>query len=173
MVEEGLLMPHPKKRVDPLHLNEQLCFTLYSTVHLLNRTYRPLLEKLGLTYPQYLAMLVLWEEDDVTVKALGERLLLDSGTLTPLLKRLEAAGFVKRERDVLDERQVRIRLTAAGRALRTKAEDVPRSILEASGCALEELQDIKARVLSVRESLSSRLEHEPAPAGAGRRKKQE
>ncbi|WP_342377276.1 MarR family transcriptional regulator [Myxococcus stipitatus] len=166
-------MPHSKKRVDPLHLNEQLCFTLYSTVHLLNRTYRPLLEKLGLTYPQYLAMLVLWEEDDITVKALGERLLLDSGTLTPLLKRLETAGFVKRERDVLDERQVRIRLTATGRALRTKAESVPMAILESSGCALEELQDLKARVLSIRESLSSRLEREPAPTSAGRRKKQE
>ncbi|WP_217439503.1 MULTISPECIES: MarR family winged helix-turn-helix transcriptional regulator [Myxococcus] len=164
-------MPLPKKRVDALHLNEQLCFTLYSTVHLLNRTYRPLLEKLGLTYPQYLAMLVLWEEDDVTVKALGERLLLDSGTLTPLLKRLESAGLVKRERDVLDERQVRIRLTTSGRGLRAKAECVPPSILEASGSSLEELQDLKARVLAIREALSSRLEQEPPPAPASKRRK--
>lgn len=164
-------MPQSKKRADALHLSEQLCFTLYSTVHVLNRTYRPLLEKLGLTYPQYLAMLVLWEEDDVTVKALGEQLLLDSGTLTPLLKRLEAAGFVKRERDTLDERQVRIRLTPTGRALRTKAECVPMTILESSGCSLEELQDLKARVLAVRGALSARLEHEPAPSPGSRRKK--
>ncbi|MFY2556815.1 MarR family winged helix-turn-helix transcriptional regulator [Corallococcus terminator] len=164
-------MPQPKKRVDALHLDEQLCFTLYSTVHLLNRTYRPLLEKLGLTYPQYLAMMVLWEEDDVTVKALGERLLLDSGTLTPLLKRLEAAGLVKRERDVLDERQVRIRLTTTGRALRSKAECVPVSILEASGTSLEELRDVKARVLAIREALSARLEEEPPLPPASKRRK--
>ncbi|NVJ25991.1 MarR family transcriptional regulator [Myxococcus sp. AM011] len=164
-------MPQPKKRVDALHLDEQLCFTLYSTVHLLNRTYRPLLEELGLTYPQYLAMMVLWEEDDVTVKAMGERLLLDSGTLTPLLKRLEAAGLVKRERDMLDERQVRIRLTTPGRALRSKAECVPVSILEASGLAVEELRDLKARVLAVREALSARLEEEPPPPTASRRRK--
>ncbi|MCP3168961.1 MarR family winged helix-turn-helix transcriptional regulator [Myxococcus qinghaiensis] len=164
-------MAQSKKRVDALHLDEQLCFTLYSTVHLLNRTYRPLLEELGLTYPQYLAMLVLWEEDDVTVKALGERMLLDSGTLTPLLKRLEAAGLVKRERDVLDERQVRIRLTATGRALRAKAECVPVSILEASGLDVEELRDLKERVLAIREALSARLEEEPPPPTASRRHK--
>lgn len=164
-------MAQSKKRVDALHLDEQLCFTLYSTVHLLNRTYRPLLEELGLTYPQYLAMLVLWEEDDVTVKALGERMLLDSGTLTPLLKRLESAGFVKRERDVLDERQVRIRLTATGRALRAKAECVPVSILEASGLDVEELRDLKERVLAIREALSARLEEEPPPPPASRRRK--
>ncbi|AKF84264.1 transcriptional regulator, MarR family [Myxococcus fulvus] len=166
------MSPSNKKRGDALHLDEQLCFTLYSTVHLLNRTYRPLLEKLGLTYPQYLAMMVLWEEDGVTVKALGERLLLDSGTLTPLLKRLESAGLLKRERDVLDERQVRIRLTAPGRALRARAESVPPSILEASGCSLEELRDLKARVLAIREQLGARLgEESSAAAPRGQRKK--
>ncbi|MBZ4398383.1 MULTISPECIES: MarR family winged helix-turn-helix transcriptional regulator [Myxococcus] len=166
------MSPSNKKRGDALHLDEQLCFTLYSTVHLLNRTYRPLLEKLGLTYPQYLAMMVLWEEDGVTVKALGERLLLDSGTLTPLLKRLESAGLLKRERDVLDERQVRIRLTASGRALRARAESVPPSILEASGCSLEELRDLKARVLAIREQLGARLgEESSAAAPRGQRKK--
>src|SRR5215217_14013 len=171
MFQAGTAMAQSKKRVDALHLDEQLCFTLYSTVHLLNRTYRPLLEELGLTYPQYLAMLVLWEEDDVTVKALGERMLLDSGTLTPLLKRLESAGFVKRERDVLDERQVRIRLTATGRALRAKAECVPVSILEASGLDVEELRDLKERVLAIREALSAPLAEEPPPPPASRRRK--
>ncbi|MCE9671717.1 MarR family transcriptional regulator [Myxococcus stipitatus] len=155
-------MATTRKIRDALHLDEQLCFSLYSTMHLLNRTYRPLLEKLGLTYPQYLAMLVLWEEDGVTVKALGERLLLDSGTLTPLLKRLESAGWVKRERDAADERLVRITLTSAGRALRTRAECVPPAILSASGCSVEQLQDLKAQVLAIRDQLNARLEHEPA-----------
>ncbi|MCP3102591.1 MarR family transcriptional regulator [Myxococcus sp. K15C18031901] len=164
-------MPTTRKPRDVLHLNEQLCFSLYSTMHLLNRTYRPLLEKLGLTYPQYLAMLVLWEEDGVTVKALGERLLLDSGTLTPLLKRLESAGLVRRERDAADERLVRITLTPAGRALRARAECVPPAILAASGCTVEALQDLKEQVLTIRDQLSAHLEHEPSPPPAPKRRK--
>src|ERR1700733_13776837 len=95
---------------DALKLDSQLCFALYSTTHALTKAYAPLLERLGLTYPQYLVMLVLWESEGLTVKELGERLQLDSGTLTPLLKRLEAAGLVRRERDRRDERQVRIGL---------------------------------------------------------------
>src|SRR3954463_16375045 len=90
----------------PLQLDNQLCFAVYAAAHAFNATYKPLLEPLGLTYPQYLAMLVLWEEDGVTVSAIGSRLGLDSGTLTPLLKRLEAAGLVSRLRDAADERQV-------------------------------------------------------------------
>ncbi len=100
-----------------LRLDDQLCFALYSASHLMTKAYRPMLSALGLTYPQYLALLVLWEADDLTVGALGERLFLDSGTLTPLLKRMEAQGLVERRRDPADERQVRIRLTEAGRAL--------------------------------------------------------
>ena len=104
-----------------LRLDDQLCFALYSASHLMTRAYRPMLAAIGLTYPQYLAMLVLWEADDLTVGALGERLFLDSGTLTPLLKRLEALGHVERRRDPADERQVRVRLTESGRALEAES----------------------------------------------------
>src|ERR1700676_377498 len=102
----------------PLLLGNQLCFAVYSTAHAFNRVYKPLLDRLGLTYPQYLVMLVLWERDDVAVKDIGERLFVDSGTLTPLLKRLEAAGLLKRTRGTEDERQVLVALTPQGQALR-------------------------------------------------------
>jgi MarR family transcriptional regulator, organic hydroperoxide resistance regulator len=110
---------------NPQHLDEQLCFALYSASRAVTRAYAPLLEPLGLTYPQYLVLLVLWERDGVPIKQLGERLALDSGTLTPLLKRLAAQGLVERRRGEDDERVVRIHLTAAGRALRSKARKVP------------------------------------------------
>src|ERR1700747_3065925 len=96
-----------------LMLSNQLCFAVYSTAHAFNRVYKPLLDSLGLTYPQYLVMLTLWERDRVTVTAIGEQLFLDSGTLTPLLKRLEAAGLLRRSRDRADERQVLVTLTPA------------------------------------------------------------
>src|SRR5438034_10221119 len=118
----------------PLLLGNQLCFAIYSTAHAFNRVYKPLLDKLGLTYPQYLVMLVLWERDGVPVKDIGERLLLDSGTLTPLLKRLEAAELVRRTRSTEDERQVLIALTTKGEALPEKARAVPQSIPAASAC---------------------------------------
>ena len=120
----------------PLLLGNQLCFAVYSTAHAFNRAYKPLLERLGLTYPQYLVMLVLWERDGVPVKDIGERLLLDSGTLTPLLKRLEAAELVKRTRSTEDERQVLIALTPRGQALKEKARAVPEGILAASNCSV-------------------------------------
>src|SRR3954462_10871670 len=101
-----------------LHLDNQLCFALYSASLAMTKLYKPLLDELGLTYPQYLVMLVLWERDGLTVSEIGERLSLDSGTLTPLLKRLEAAELVSRIRDTDDERRVHIRLTAAGRRLK-------------------------------------------------------
>ena len=110
---------------NPQHLDEQLCFALYSASRAMTRAYAPLLEPLGLTYPQYLVLLVLWERDGVPIKQLGERLALDSGTLTPLLKRLAAQDLVERRRGEDDERVVRIHLTAAGRALRSKARKVP------------------------------------------------
>lgn len=116
-----------------LLLDNQLCFALYAASRAVVRAYQPLLQPLGLTYPQYLVMLVLWEEDGPSVKELGGRLELDSGTLTPLLKRLEAHGLVRREGDAEDERVVRVRLTDEGRALRRKAARVPEKLL----CALE------------------------------------
>ncbi len=115
-----------------LLLDNQLCFALYRATRAVQRSYAPHLAELGLTYPQYLALLVLWEEDGpLTVGALGERLHLDSGTLTPLLKRLEEAGIVERYRDAEDERRVNVSLTRAGRALRQRAEGVPAKVF---GC---------------------------------------
>ncbi|HEX3762183.1 MAG TPA: MarR family transcriptional regulator [Kofleriaceae bacterium] len=110
---------------DPLRLDDQLCFALYSASRAVTRAYAPLLQPLGLTYPQYLVMLVLWERDGASVKQLGERLALDSGTLTPLLQRLAHQGLVERRRGDDDERVVRIHLTDAGRALRGKARKIP------------------------------------------------
>jgi DNA-binding MarR family transcriptional regulator len=138
---------------DVLKLDDQLCFAVYAAAHAFTATYKPLLEPLGLTYPQYLAMLVLWQEDGVTVSAIGARLGLDSGTLTPLLKRLEAAGLVSRVRDAADERQVRITLTAPGRALKQKAKGVPRDLLCASGMSLGEVAALRAKL----ESLAANL----------------
>src|SRR6478736_4844872 len=130
----------------PLMLDNQICFAVYSTAHAFNRVYKPLLDKLRLTYPQYLVMLALWERDGVPVKDIGERLLLDSGTLTPLLKRLEAAELVKRTRSTVDERQVLIALTLQGHALREKARAVPPSILAASACSIAELSAMKSEI---------------------------
>lgn len=125
-------------RHDPLHLDEQLCFALYNASRALTRTYAPLLEPLGLTYPQYLVLLVLWERDGLPVKQLGERLALDSGTLTPLLKRLEQQGLIERRRGEDDERIVRIHLTATGRALRAKARKIPTELACRAGYELNE-----------------------------------
>jgi DNA-binding MarR family transcriptional regulator len=141
----------------PLRLDNQICFAVYSTAHAFNRVYKPLLDRLGLTYPQYLVMLVLWERDGVSVKDIGERLFLDSGTLTPLLKRLEAAELVRRARSTEDERQVLIALTAKGESLREKARGVPQSILAASACSIEELGTIKNEIVALRDKLNKAL----------------
>lgn len=135
---------------DMLRLSQQLCFALYSTSHAFTRAYKPLLAPLDLTYPQYLVMLVLWEQDDVTVKEIGARLQLDSGTLTPLLKRLDAAGLVVRSRDAGDERQVRISLTGEGRALRSKAEDIPKRLAEAIGEPIAEIVALRNQLIEIR-----------------------
>jgi DNA-binding MarR family transcriptional regulator len=140
-----------------LRLDNQVCFAVYSTAHAFNRIYKPLLDRLGLTYPQYLVMLVLWERDDVPVKEIGERLHLDSGTLTPLLKRLEAADLIKRTRSTEDERQVLIALTAKGRALQEKARTVPQSILAASACSVGELSALKNDLVALRDQLNAAL----------------
>ena len=137
-----------------LALDEFLCFAVYSLGHAFNRAYKPLLEVLGLTYPQYVAMVVLWERDDRTVSELGDKLHLDSGTLTPLLKRLEAAGLVQRVRDDEDERQVRIRLTKAGLALKEKARAIPEAILCATGRPKPELRALNEQLLRLRDQLN-------------------
>lgn len=135
-------------------LSDQLCFAAYSFSHALNRAYRPLLEPLGLTYPQYLVMLVLWEADGQTVKEIGEHLRLDSGTLTPLLKRLETIGHVTRRRGREDERQVIVHLTAEGRALAEKAAAIPTALGCAMGAEWSEIVELRERLLSLRDHLS-------------------
>ena len=137
-----------------LALDHQLCFALYSASLAMTKLYKPLLEPLGLTYPQYLVMLALWEGDDLTVSDLGARLTLDSGTLTPLLKRLEAAGLVVRLRDAADERRVRLRLTPAGRALKRRAQAVPQHIACAVGCPLDEISELTQRLQALRGQLT-------------------
>jgi DNA-binding MarR family transcriptional regulator len=127
-----------KARDEAMQLDHQICFALYRASRAMTRAYAPLLNPLGLTYPQYLTLLALWEEDGASMKRLGERLTLDSATLTPLLKRLEAEGIVERRRDVEDERVVRIHLTKSGRALQAKARRVP----EAMGCKLGDTEDV-------------------------------
>src|SRR5271154_4383354 len=141
----------------PLMLGNQICFAIYSTAHAFNRVYKPLLDRLGLTYPQYLVMLTLWERDGVPVKDIGGRLFLDSGTLTPLLKRLEAAELIKRTRSTADERQVLIALTHQGHALREKAKAVPQSILAASACSVGELLAMKDEIVALRDRLNAVL----------------
>lgn len=138
-----------------LRLDNQLCFALYSASHAMSRVYKPHLDALGLTYPQYVAMLVLWEQDALTVSEIGERLFLDSGTLTPLLKRLEAAGYLSRMRDVADERRVLIQLTAAGRKLKAKAAPIPGCMFAAAQCTLAELSALTKQVRQLRDRLQA------------------
>jgi len=146
-----------KPAVDPLLLGNQICFAVYSTAHAFNRVYKPLLDKLGLTYPQYLVMMVLWERDGVPVKDIGEKLFLDSGTLTPLLKRMEAAELIKRTRSTQDERQVLIALTPKGHALKEKARTVPEGILASSTCSVAELLAMKNELVALRDKLNAAL----------------
>lgn len=137
-----------------LRLDNQLCFALYSASLAMTKLYKPLLERLGLTYPQYLVMLVLWENDGPTVSALGERLCLDSGTLTPLLKRLETAGLLSRQRADDDQRRVLVRLSAAGRKLKARAASVPSCVAQATECSLPELLALTDELQQLRRRLS-------------------
>ena len=137
-----------------LALDHQLCFALYAASLAMTKVYKPLLAPLGLTYPQYLVMLVLWEGDGITVSQLGDRLRLDSGTLTPLLKRLEAQGLLQRLRDAADERRVLLQLTPAGRAQQTQAVSVPQTIACATHCDLAELQQLTLQLRGLRDRLS-------------------
>jgi DNA-binding MarR family transcriptional regulator len=138
-----------------LLLDNQLCFALYSASLAMTKLYKPLLEALGLTYPQYLVMLVLWEQDGLTVSALGERLHLDSGTLTPLLKRMEQADLLVRQRSAEDERRVEVTLTLAGKRLKAKAGAVPACLVAASGCPIPELMSLTQQVQGLRDRLTS------------------
>ncbi|MEU7068626.1 MarR family transcriptional regulator [Streptomyces narbonensis] len=131
---------------DFLRLDHQICFSLHAATRAFNGVYREALKELGLTYPQYLVMLVLWEHGELPVKGIGERLRLDSGTLSPLLKRLEAAGYVERRRSPEDERSVTVRPTAEGTALKEKALGVPRRIAAATGLPLEDIRDLRERL---------------------------
>lgn len=132
--------------VESLRLDNQLCFALYGAANRMTRLYRPMLDAMGLTYPQYLAMLVLWEQSPRTVGALGEALDLDSSTLTPLLKRLESSGLVERRRDPADERRVIVTLTEKGRALRGQAEQIPAQMICALDMPMEALETMRERL---------------------------
>ena len=136
-----------------LRLDNQLCFALYSTSLAMTKIYKPLLDAIGLTYPQYLVMLVLWEEDGLMVSEIGERLFLDSGTLTPLLKRMEATGLLARLRDTEDERRVRVHLTAAGKRLKVKAADIPSCVRDITGCTWSELISLSQNIKLLRQRL--------------------
>ncbi|MCZ2859124.1 MarR family winged helix-turn-helix transcriptional regulator [Blastococcus sp. VKM Ac-2987] len=148
-------------------LDDQLCFALYAASRAVTARYRPMLDTIGLTYPQYLVMLLLWEQDNQTVGQLGARLALDSGTLSPLLKRLTAAGLVTRHRRVEDERSVAIALTDAGRAMQDKAEAISEEMIGAIGFDTTEFDDLKSRLRLLTERVNGTAANEDAP-DAGR-----
>ena len=138
---------------DPLLLDNQLCYALYAAAHRMTKSYRPMLERMGLTYPQYLVLLVLWETDGITVSEIGRRLRLDSGTLTPVLKRLESSGFLNRSRRQSDEREVEIALTEQGRALRNEAVAVRQSVMCQLNMSEPEIQAMRADLNALIENL--------------------
>ncbi|MEU5579708.1 MarR family transcriptional regulator [Streptomyces huasconensis] len=152
---------------DFLRLDRQVCFSLHAAARAFNGVYRTALKDLGLTYPQYLVMLVLWEDGELPVKKIGERLRLDSGTLSPLLKRLEAAGHVERRRSAEDERSVSVRVTAQGAALREKALAVPRTIAAATGLSLDEVRDLRTRLDRLTAALDGEGREVSGEGGAG------
>jgi MarR family transcriptional regulator, organic hydroperoxide resistance regulator len=138
----------PEQRLD-----NQLCFAIYAAAHTFAQAYKPFLEPQGLTYPQYLVLLELWERDEQTVKQLGEPLFLDSGTLTPMLKRMEAAGWITRRRDAVDERAVRISLTEKGCVFRDKAREIPAAMMCASGLDMAGLGALRNKIKRVANEL--------------------
>ncbi len=148
----------PADQDDALLLSNQVCFALYAAQHAMTRVYRRLLDELGLTYPQYLVLLLLWEADGRSVKELGDRLGLDSGTLTPLLKRMEGQGLVRRGRDPTDERVVRVTLTTGGAALRERARCVPGQVLASSGRSVEELVAMREELKQLRAALDAAID---------------
>ncbi|OWJ18755.1 hydroperoxide stress response transcriptional regulator OhrR [Pseudomonas aeruginosa] len=145
----------PTTPCEQLKLDNQLCFALYSTSLQMTKVYKPPLQALGLTYPQYIAMLVLWERDGLTVGEISARMLTDPGSLTPLLKRLEGEGLITRTRSSEDERVVLLRLTDKGRALQRQAESIPACILESTGLDLPQLVALKDELLALRGNLQA------------------
>ena len=145
-----------------LSLDRHLCFALYSASRAMTAAYRPILTQLNLTYPQYLVLLALWEEGRATVGRLGERLQLDSGTLSPLLKRLEANGFIRRERSTTDERLVEITLTPAGRRLERKAQCIPQQLFSSTGMTEREAADLRDAVRHLTDALNASVRKESA-----------
>jgi DNA-binding MarR family transcriptional regulator len=143
-------IPEEEKR-----LERQLCFAVYATAHAFTRAYKPILDRVGLTYPQYLVMLVLWEKSRLPVKAIGEQLDLDSGTLSPLLKRLEQNGLIARARDPKDERQVNVSLTEKGNAMKGEADTIMNAIGEAAGCSMEEIASLREQLHRLRSNLTA------------------
>ena len=145
-------IPEEEKR-----LEKQLCFAVYATAHAFTRAYKPILDKVGLTYPQYIVMLVLWEKAELPVKTIGEQLDLDSGTLSPLLKRLEQNGLIKRIRDSRDERQVIVSLTPKGQSMKGEINTIMSSIGEAIGCTLEEMAAMRDMLHRLRGNLNASI----------------
>jgi MarR family transcriptional regulator, organic hydroperoxide resistance regulator len=143
----------PPPVAQALQLDRQLCFALHSASLAMSKAYKPHLDALGLTYPQYLVLLVLWERDGLTVSEIGERLFLDSGTLTPLLKRLETARLLTRTRDSADERRVLVRLSDHGRELQARAEPIPGCMLAATQCSLAEATELTRQIKALRDRL--------------------
>ena len=150
-------------------LDNQLCFALYSASLAMTKLYKPMLDSLGLTYPQYLVLLVLWETDGPTVSSLGERLNLDSGTLTPLLKRMETAGWLVRQRSSTDERRVHVWLSPTGQQLQAQAAFIPACVGSQSGLSMSEMVTLKQQVKNLRDAVQApntfRFIH-PLPTGA-------
>lgn len=143
---------------DVLRLDDQLCFALHAASRAMTGAYQPLLDALGITYPQYLVMMVLWEEDGARISRIGERLYLDSATLTPLLKRLAARGLVERRRSTQDERVVHIRLTAAGKQLKRRAREVPKSLSRQASLSASESAKLRTKLRALTETLHARTE---------------
>ncbi len=141
---------------EPLPLDAQLCFSLYSTTIAINRLYKPMLDSLGVTYPQYLVLSTLWEGDGQTITAIADRLALEPSTITPLMKRLEAAGFVSRQRNPHDERQVQVFLTARGKALRQETSCLTGTLLESSKLSVPEMIALNDQVRALRDALTDR-----------------
>ena len=155
--KEEEMTAEKKNAESQLKLENFLCFAIYSTANAVTRAYQPRLAALKLTYPQYLVMVVLWEEENQTVTAIGDKLSLDSGTLTPLLKRLETAGLISRRRDKADERQVLISLTPEGRPMRERAESVPLAMGQAFGCTMEAARNMRTDLLDLRDNLAASI----------------
>ena len=143
---------------EPIPLDSQLCFSLYATTIAINRTYKPMLDELGITYPQYLVLSALWEEDGQTIGAIATRLNLEPSTITPLVKRLELAGFLGRQRNPDDERQVQVTLTPKGRDLRAKTACLTETLLRKSGLTVDQIIALNQQVQALRDALTGAME---------------